>query len=34
VLVNNAGMRLYPVVDATEQSWDAILGVHVKSYAF
>jgi NAD(P)-dependent dehydrogenase (short-subunit alcohol dehydrogenase family) len=35
VLVNNAGMRLYhSVVDATEQSWDAILGVNVKSYAF
>ena len=35
VLVNNAGMRLYhSVIDATEQSWDAILGVNVKSYAF
>jgi NAD(P)-dependent dehydrogenase (short-subunit alcohol dehydrogenase family) len=35
VLVNNAGMRLYhSVVDATEQSWDSIIGVNVESYAF
>jgi NAD(P)-dependent dehydrogenase (short-subunit alcohol dehydrogenase family) len=35
VLVNNAGMRLYQtVVDASEQSWDAILAVNVKGYAF
>jgi len=35
VLVNNAGMRLYQtVVDASEQSWDAILGVNLKGYAF
>jgi len=35
VLVNNAGMRLYQsVVDASEASWDAILGVNLKGYAF
>jgi 2-hydroxycyclohexanecarboxyl-CoA dehydrogenase len=35
ILVNNAGMRLYQtVVDATEESWDAILGVNLKGYAF
>ena len=35
VLVNNAGMRLYQsVVEATAESWDAILGVNVKGYAF
>ncbi len=35
VLVNNAGMRLYQsVVDATAESWDAIIGVNVKGYAF
>ena len=35
VLVNNAGMRLYQtVVEASETSWDAILGVNVKGYAF
>ena len=35
VLVNNAGMRLYQtVVDASEESWDAILGVNLKGYAF
>ena len=34
-LVNNAGMRLYQtVVDASEESWDAILAVNVKGYAF
>jgi NAD(P)-dependent dehydrogenase (short-subunit alcohol dehydrogenase family) len=35
VLVNNAGMCLYQtVVDASEESWDAILGVNLKGYAF
>ncbi len=35
ILVNNAGMRLYQtVVEASEESWDAILGVNVKGYAF
>jgi NAD(P)-dependent dehydrogenase (short-subunit alcohol dehydrogenase family) len=35
ILVNNAGMRLYQtVVDASEVSWDAILAVNVKGYAF
>ena len=35
VLVNNAGMRLYQtVVEASEASWDAILGVNLKGYAF
>ncbi len=35
VLINNAGMRLYQtVVDASEESWDAILAVNVKGYAF
>ena len=35
VLVNNAGMRLYQtIVDASEESWDAILGVNLKGYAF
>ena len=35
VLVNNAGRRLYQtVVDASEESWDAILGVNLKGYAF
>jgi 2-hydroxycyclohexanecarboxyl-CoA dehydrogenase len=35
ILVNNAGMRLYQtVVEATEESWDAILGVNLKGYAF
>jgi NAD(P)-dependent dehydrogenase (short-subunit alcohol dehydrogenase family) len=35
VLVNNAGMRLYQtVVDASEESWDTILGVNLKGYAF
>jgi meso-butanediol dehydrogenase / (S,S)-butanediol dehydrogenase / diacetyl reductase len=35
VLVNNAGMRLYQtVVGASEESWDAILAVNVKGYAF
>jgi 2-hydroxycyclohexanecarboxyl-CoA dehydrogenase len=35
VLVNNAGMRLYQtVVEASAESWDAILGVNLKGYAF
>lgn len=35
ILVNNAGMRLYQtVVEASEASWDAILAVNVKGYAF
>ena len=35
ILVNNAGMRLYQtVVEANEESWDAILGVNLKGYAF
>jgi NAD(P)-dependent dehydrogenase (short-subunit alcohol dehydrogenase family) len=34
-LVNNAGMRLYQtVVDASDESWDEILNVNLKSYAF
>jgi len=35
VLVNNAGIRLYhTVVDAPAESWDEILGVNLKGYAF
>ena len=35
VLVNNAGVRLYhTVVDAPAESWDEILGVNLKGYAF
>ena len=35
VLVNNAGIRLYQtVVEASAESWEAILSVNVKSYAF
>jgi NAD(P)-dependent dehydrogenase (short-subunit alcohol dehydrogenase family) len=35
ILVNNAAIRLYQnVVEASEESWDAILGVNVKGYAF
>lgn len=35
VLVNNAGIRMYQtVVDASAESWDEILGVNLKSYAF
>ena len=35
ILVNNVAMRLYQtVVEASEESWDAILAVNVKSYAF
>jgi NAD(P)-dependent dehydrogenase (short-subunit alcohol dehydrogenase family) len=32
ILVNNAGARVYgPVTEATEESWDLILGVNVKA---
>ena len=35
ILVNNAGIRLYhTVVDASAESWDQILGVNLKGYAF
>lgn len=35
ILVNNAGIRLYQtVVEASAESWDALLGVNLKSYAF
>ena len=35
ILVNNAGIRLYQtIVDATEESWDQILGVNLKAAAF
>ena len=35
VLVNNAGIRLYQtVVEASAESWEEILAVNVKSYAF
>jgi NAD(P)-dependent dehydrogenase (short-subunit alcohol dehydrogenase family) len=35
ILVNNAGVRLYhTVVEASAESWDEILGVNLKGYAF
>lgn len=35
VLVNNAGIRKYgPVTEASEESWDEIIGVNLKGYAF
>ncbi|MDX2158071.1 MAG: SDR family oxidoreductase [Hyphomicrobiaceae bacterium] len=35
ILVNNAGIRMYQtVVEASAESWDKILGVNLKSYAF
>ena len=35
ILVNNAGMRLHQsILEASEESWDAILGVNLKGYAF
>jgi NAD(P)-dependent dehydrogenase (short-subunit alcohol dehydrogenase family) len=35
ILVNNAGARVYgPVTEATEESWDHILGVNVKALGF
>ncbi len=35
VLVNNAGIRMYQsVTEASEESWDKMLGVNLKGYAF
>jgi 2-hydroxycyclohexanecarboxyl-CoA dehydrogenase len=35
ILVNNAGIRMYQtVVEATAESWDEILSVNLKSYAY
>ncbi len=35
ILVNNAGIRMYQtVVDASAESWDDILAVNLKSYAY
>lgn len=35
ILVNNAGIRLYHTVEeASPESWDEILGVNLKGYAF
>src|SRR5262249_31551734 len=35
ILVNNAGVRLYHTVEeASAESWDEILGVNLKGYAF
>jgi len=35
ILVNNAGIRLYQnVVEASAESWDKLLGVNLKSYAY
>lgn len=35
ILINNAGMRLYQnILQSTDASWSAILGVNVKGYAF
>ncbi len=35
ILVNNAGIRLYQtVVEASAESWDTLLGVNLKSFAF
>jgi 2-hydroxycyclohexanecarboxyl-CoA dehydrogenase len=35
VLVNNAGIRMYQsVVEATAESWDEILNINLKSYAY
>src|SRR2546428_1190479 len=35
ILVNNAGIRMYQtVVEASAESWDEILGVNLKGYAF
>jgi NAD(P)-dependent dehydrogenase (short-subunit alcohol dehydrogenase family) len=35
ILVNNAGIRMYhTVVEASAESWDEILGVNLKGYAF
>ena len=35
ILVNNVAIRMYQAIpEASEESWDTILGVNVKSYAF
>ncbi|MGI9475618.1 MAG: SDR family NAD(P)-dependent oxidoreductase [Hyphomicrobiaceae bacterium] len=35
ILVNNAGIRMYQtVVEASAESWDKLLGVNLKSYAY
>lgn len=35
ILVNNAGVRVYgPITEASEESWDYILGVNLKGVAF
>ncbi|MFC7212604.1 SDR family NAD(P)-dependent oxidoreductase [Saliphagus sp. GCM10025334] len=35
ILVNNAGIRKYgPITEASEESWDDIIGVNLKGYAF
>ncbi len=35
ILVNNAGIRMYQrVTEASEESWDTMLGVNLKGYAF
>jgi NAD(P)-dependent dehydrogenase (short-subunit alcohol dehydrogenase family) len=35
ILVNNAGIRMYQLVtEASEESWDTMLGVNLKGYAF
>lgn len=35
ILVNNVGIRMYQtVVEASAESWDKLLGVNLKSYAF
>lgn len=35
ILVNNAGIRLYQtVVDASAESWDTLLNINLKSFAF
>ena len=35
ILVNNAGISMYQtVVEASAESWDTLLGVNLKSYAF
>lgn len=35
ILVNNAGIRMYQtVVEASADSWDKLLGVNLKSYAY
>jgi NAD(P)-dependent dehydrogenase (short-subunit alcohol dehydrogenase family) len=35
ILVNNAGIRMYQrITEASEESWDTMLGVNLKGYAF